>query len=76
VSGHLGLVLLHAVVLDPRLKHIAIDHVLVSYRSLTDAPLPIGAPEDMSCGTTIFPALRAYSDRASPKQIRSMEATT
>jgi cephalosporin-C deacetylase-like acetyl esterase len=45
-SGHMGLVLLHAAVLDSRIKHIAIDHVLTSYRSLLDAPLPIGAPED------------------------------
>jgi cephalosporin-C deacetylase-like acetyl esterase len=46
-SGHMGLALLHAAVLDPRLRHIAIDHVLKSYRSLLDAPLPIGAPEDV-----------------------------
>jgi len=45
-SGHMGLVLLHAAVLDSRIKHVAIDHVLTSYRSLLDAPLPIGAPED------------------------------
>jgi cephalosporin-C deacetylase-like acetyl esterase len=49
-SGHMGLVLLHAAVLDPRLRHIAIDHVLTSYRSLLDAPLPIGAPEDVVPG--------------------------
>jgi cephalosporin-C deacetylase-like acetyl esterase len=46
-SGHMGLVLLHAAVLDSRLKHITIDHVLTSYRSLLNAPLPIGAPEDV-----------------------------
>jgi len=49
-SGHMGLVLLHAGVLDPRLKHISVDHVLTSYRSLIDAPLPIGAPEDVLPG--------------------------
>ena len=49
-SGHMGLVLLHAAVLDPRLKHIAVDHVLTSYRSLIDAPMPIGAPEDVLPG--------------------------
>ncbi len=49
-SGHMGLVLLHAAVLDSRLKHIAIDHVLASYRSLLDAPLPTGAPEDILPG--------------------------
>ncbi|MGO9318013.1 MAG: acetylxylan esterase [Terracidiphilus sp.] len=46
-SGHMGLVLLHAAVLDSRLKHITIDHALSSYRSLLNAPLPIGAPEDV-----------------------------
>jgi dienelactone hydrolase len=46
-SGHMGLVLLHAAVLDSRLKHITIDHVLNSYRSLLKAPLPTGAPEDV-----------------------------
>jgi hypothetical protein len=46
----MGLVLLHAAVLDPRLKHITIDHVLSSYRSLLDAPLPTGAPEDILPG--------------------------
>jgi cephalosporin-C deacetylase-like acetyl esterase len=45
-SGHMGLVLLHAAVLDSRIKHVAVDHVLSSYRSLLDASLPIGAPED------------------------------
>jgi hypothetical protein len=43
----MGLVLLHAAVLDSRLKHITIDHVLSSYRSLLNAPLPTGAPEDV-----------------------------
>jgi cephalosporin-C deacetylase-like acetyl esterase len=49
-SGHLGLVLLHAAVLDPRLKHITIDHTLESYASLLKAPMPIGAPEDILPG--------------------------
>ncbi len=52
-SGHMGLVLLHAAVLDPRLKHVTIDHVLTSYRSLIDAPLPIGAPEDIIPGVLL-----------------------
>jgi hypothetical protein len=43
----MGLILLHAAVLDSRLKHITIDHVLTSYRSLLAAPLPTGAPEDI-----------------------------
>ena len=46
-SGHMGLVVLHAAVLDPRLRKIAIDHVLISYRSLLEAPLPLGVPEDV-----------------------------
>jgi cephalosporin-C deacetylase-like acetyl esterase len=49
-SGHLGLVLLHAAALDPRLKHIAIDHTLESYASLLQAPMPIDAPEDILPG--------------------------
>jgi len=52
-SGHMGLVLLHAAVLDPRLKHISVDHVLTSYRSLIDAPMPIGAPEDIIPGVLL-----------------------
>ncbi len=49
-SGHMGLVLLHAGVLDRRIRHIEVDHVLTSYRSLIDAPLPTGAPEDVVPG--------------------------
>jgi dienelactone hydrolase len=49
-SGHLGLVLMHAALLDPRLKHITVDHVLTSYQSLIEAPLPTGAPEDIIPG--------------------------
>jgi cephalosporin-C deacetylase-like acetyl esterase len=52
-SGHLGLVLLHAAVLDPRLKHITIDHTLESYKSLLEAPMPIGAPEDILPGVLL-----------------------
>jgi hypothetical protein len=52
-SGHLGLVLLHAAVLDPRLKHITIDHTLESYKSLLEAPMPIGAPEDILPGVVL-----------------------
>jgi hypothetical protein len=54
-TGHMGLVLLHAALLDSRLKHIAIDHVLDSYASLLQAPLPTGAPEDIVPGV-----LRVY----------------
>ena len=49
-SGHLGLVLLHAAVLDPRLKHITVDHTIQSYRSLIEVPMPIDAPEDILPG--------------------------
>jgi dienelactone hydrolase len=49
-SGHLGLVLLHAAVLDQRLSHITIDHSLSSFRTLVEAPMPIGAPEDILPG--------------------------
>ena len=52
-SGHLGLVLLHAAVLDPRLKHITIDHTLESYASLLKAPMPIDAPEDILPGVLL-----------------------
>ncbi len=62
-SGHMGLVLLHAAVLDRRLTHITVDHVLTSYRSLVDAPLPIGAPEDILPGVLLhydLPDLKRY----------------
>ncbi|HWZ01292.1 MAG TPA: acetylxylan esterase, partial [Edaphobacter sp.] len=52
-SGHLGLVLLHAAALDPRLKHITIDHTLESYASLLEAPMPIDAPEDILPGVLL-----------------------
>ena len=52
-SGHLGLVLLHAAVLDPRLKHITIDHTLESYESLLKAPMPLDAPQDILPGVLL-----------------------
>lgn len=52
-SGHMGLVLLHAAVLDLRIRHVVVDHMLSSYRSLIDAPLPIGAPEDIIPGVML-----------------------
>ena len=52
-SGHMGLVLLHAGVLDRRIRHIAVDHLLTSFRSLLDAPMPIGAPEDVIPGVLL-----------------------
>ena len=66
-SGHMGLVLLHAGVLDRRIRHIEVDHVLKSYQSLVDAPLPTGAPEDVIPGVLLhydIPDLvRALGDR-------------
>jgi hypothetical protein len=52
-SGHMGLVLLHAAVLDPRLKHITIDHTLESYDSLLKAPMPLDAPQDILPGVLL-----------------------
>ncbi len=52
-SGHMGLVLLHTAVLDPRLKHITIDHTLSSYDSLLKAPITLNAPEDILPGVLL-----------------------
>jgi Acetyl xylan esterase (AXE1) len=52
-SGHMGLVLLHAAVLDPRLKQITIDHTLESYASLLNAPMPLDAPQDILPGVLL-----------------------
>ena len=52
-SGHLGLVLLHAAVLDSRLKHITVDHTLASYAGLMRVPMPIDAPEDIVPGVLL-----------------------
>jgi hypothetical protein len=38
---------------DSRLKHVTVDHVLSSYRSLLDAPLPTGAAEDVIPGVVL-----------------------
>lgn len=52
-SGHMGLVLFHAAVLDRRIRHVEVSHVLTSYRSLVEAPMPIGAPEDVIPGVLL-----------------------
>jgi cephalosporin-C deacetylase-like acetyl esterase len=52
-TGHMGLVLLHAAVLDPRIKHVTVDHVLESYDSLLKAPMPIDAPQDILPGVLL-----------------------
>ena len=49
----MGLVLLHAAVLDPRLKHVTVDHVLESYASLLKAPMPLDAPQDILSGVLL-----------------------
>ncbi len=52
-SGHMGLVALHAAVLDPRIKHVTVDHVLESYASLLRAPMPLDAPQDILPGVLL-----------------------
>ncbi len=67
-SGHMGLVLLHAAVLDARLRQVHIDHSLESYKSLLEAPMPIDAPEDILPGVVrhydIPDLLKALGTRA------------
>jgi cephalosporin-C deacetylase-like acetyl esterase len=52
-SGHMGLVALHAAVLDSRIKHVTVDHVLESYDSLLKAPMPVDAPQDILPGVLL-----------------------
>jgi len=52
-SGHMGLVALHAAVLDARIKHVTVDHVLESYASLLKAPMPVDAPQDILPGVLL-----------------------
>ena len=52
-SGHMGLVALHAAVLDSRIKHVTVDHVLESYASLLKAPMPVDAPQDILPGVLL-----------------------
>jgi hypothetical protein len=52
-SGHLGLVALHAAVLDRRIKHLTVDNVLESYASLLRAPMPLDAPQDILPGVLL-----------------------
>lgn len=47
---HLGLVLLHAAILDPRLKHVTVSNIRPSYRDLVNDPLPNDAPQDILPG--------------------------
>jgi cephalosporin-C deacetylase-like acetyl esterase len=52
-GGHMGLVALHAAVLDKRIKHVTVDHVLESYASLLRAPMPLDAPQDILPGVLL-----------------------
>jgi len=60
-SGHMGIVLLHAAVLDSRIARVFIKDTVVRYRSLLDVPMPRGATEDIVPGVLLrydLPALR------------------
>jgi hypothetical protein len=70
-SGHMGLVLLHAGVLDRRIRHIEVDHVLTSYRSLLDVPLPTGAPEDVIPGVLLHYDIPDLVRAVGPRLIES-----
>jgi dienelactone hydrolase len=66
-SGHDALVLLHAAVLDQRLKHITVKNLLPSYRDLIANPLPKDVAEDILPGVLqhydIPDLIRALGDR-------------
>ena len=51
-SGHMGLVLLHAAALDPRIKHITIDHVLQSLRQPVEGAYAARRPAGYIAGRT------------------------
>ena len=71
-SGHMGLVALHAAVLDKRIKHVTVDHVLESYDSLLHAQMPLDAPQDILPGVLLkydIPDLvRVLGDRVTAKE--------
>lgn len=52
-SGHEGLVLLHAAMLDPRLRTVQVSGEFSSYRELLNDPLPKDAPQDMLPGVLL-----------------------
>ena len=66
-SGHLGLVLLYAATLDKHIRHLTVDHVLASYHSLLDAPLPIGAPEDIIPGVLLHYDIPSLTTSLGPR---------
>jgi hypothetical protein len=52
-DDHMGLALLHAAIVDPRLTHITVNQIPASYRSLLDEPLPQDASEDIIPGVLL-----------------------
>ena len=52
-SGHEALVLLHAAVLDPRLKHITLRNLPATYREVLADPLPKDVAEDVIPGVLL-----------------------
>ena len=52
-SGHQALVLLHAAILDPRLKHITLHALPPTYTQLLATPLPLDAPQDLLPGVLL-----------------------
>jgi hypothetical protein len=85
-SGHMGLVALNAAVLDSRIKHVTVDHVLESYRSLLEAPMPVDAPQDVLPGVLekydvpdlvrVLGARVTATDWLSPQRAGSQETPT
>ncbi len=52
-SGHQALVLLHAAILDPRLKHLTLHALPPTYTQLVATPLPLDAPQDLLPGVLL-----------------------
>ena len=53
-SGHLALVLLHAAVLDSRLKHITLNQLPPTYTDYLHQPIPHDAPQDILPGVLLY----------------------
>ncbi|ADW67853.1 alpha/beta hydrolase family protein [Granulicella tundricola] len=52
-SNHEALILLHAAVLDPRLKHITLHNLPPTYAQLLATPIPKDAPQDILPGVLL-----------------------
>jgi len=52
-SGHMALVLLHAAILDPRLKHITLHNLPPTYIEYLHQPIPHDAPQDILPGVLL-----------------------